>query len=550
MPGPSLPARSWWAGVVLVGALAVAPTPAASYEFAAWARTYAQVYQLRGYRLLGDDVYLPRRRFGQALTLSVWDVGELAAHRRRDRVARSGPVVSWHSHLQLDHDFGAYAAGRVSVDGATVDALDAIPELADSTLALTLTYGYLQVDGLAGDRLQVRAGRLVGIDAMDLWVVDGAEATLRPPAPLEVTVRAGLRVRDASPLASSAIELDGTSGAECQEYVEGATPGGGRWRLLDRSVVVGGAALSADGTLCPQRRAWMPTASATVASRGVRGLDARLSYRRTQSRTVGVLDAVDRLDYPDLGLYPNEAGQAPGWGVNEEHVAASVRAGGRVGAGVRVEPWAMVRQSLVHARIDRAAAGVALRRGGHRLEPEVGYLYPTFDADSIFGVFAIEPSSDLRLSWSYRDGAQPRATALAATATAWARAYHGAADDAWAWGGEAALERPVARRVWGRASALYDDGYGGRRLAATLSSRWRAGDLQLAGSVALWDVRPDELGAGDRDGVRALLGQGAASVVLGELAALHLTVDATSDRFAPLTVRTLAVVDFAFEPEM
>ena len=44
--------------------------------------------------------------------------------------------------------------------------------------------------------------------------------------------------------------------------------------------------------------------------------------------------------------------------------------------------------------------------------------------------------------------------------------------------------------------------------------------------------------------------QASSTWVLGPQAALHVVGEATSDRYAPLTVRTLAVLDLAFEPEM
>lgn len=197
-----------------VAAASMAPRPAAAYEFSARARTLAQVYQLRGYRLMGDDVWLPRRRIAQSLTLAIWDIGGLAEARARSRRPAGGATVSWHSHLRLDHDFGAFAAGRTTLDGRTdlVDVIDAIPEFDDDTIALTLAYAYLQVDGLAGGRLRLRAGRLLELAADDLRVVDGAEVAAQVTPWLDVAISGGLRVRDASPLASSAAELDGTLG--------------------------------------------------------------------------------------------------------------------------------------------------------------------------------------------------------------------------------------------------------------------------------------------------------------------------------------------------
>ena len=142
---------------------------------------------------------------------------------------------------------------------------------------------------------------------------------------------------------------------------------------------------------------------------------ARVSYRRTQSATVGVIGDVDRLTHPDLGLYPDDAGQAPADGVNAEHVAAVVR--GRVRAGpVRIAPWAWTRASLVHHAIDRAAIGVELRAGDHLVTTELAYRLPTWDADSLYSIFAVHPTTDARVAWS----------AHGAFVQAWLRRYHDA----------------------------------------------------------------------------------------------------------------------------
>jgi hypothetical protein len=556
MPSPRL--RHAVAAAALVGAFAgVRPVPtAAAYEYAARARTLTQVYQLRGYRLVGDDVWVPRRRFAQSISLVIWDVGDLAKQRARARLARSGPTVSWHSHLRLDHDFGAFAAGRIAdpagADG-TADALDAIPELADDTLALTLSYGYLQIDGLLRDRLALRIGRMVSIDADDLRVTDGMEAAIRIARPLELVASGGLAARDASPLAASGVELDGTSGADCQEYVEAAEAGRGRWRLIDRSVVVSGSPLSSDRALCPQRAQLLPTASLALRTARVGGLQGAIGYRRTQSRTVGVLDRVDRLDFPDLGLYPNEAGQAPAWGVNEEAVSASVDGLWR-GRGGSVAPRAWLRRNLVSARFDRAGLAVTMRRGAHRLEPEVGYVVPSFDADSIFAVFAVAPATDARLSWSWQPGLggadeRARPGGLRAHATAWSRRYDDREAPGWAYGLAAGGGR-LAGALDIDVTALADAGLGGERVGTQASVSWRRPAMVVRGALGGWRIAPDELAAGEQAATLAYSAQVAASFRLGPMAALHLTGDVSGDRYTTVSLRTLAVLDLAFAPEM
>jgi hypothetical protein len=524
-------------GVAALAAAVVlaASGPALAYTYAVRARTMAQVYQLRGFRLVGADVLYGRQRFSQSLSLAIDDIGGFSAQRRREHRRGRGPNVSWTSYLRLDHDFGAWTSGSVTSGTQVVDAVDLVPELDESLVALDLLYGYVTVDGLFDDRLTVRIGRQIGFEGGDVWALDGVTATVRPPLPLSIEVMGGLRVRDTSPIAPARVELDGTSGVDCQEYVEGPTPGSGHWRLIDRSSIVENRPLAADRSLCPQRGEWMPTVGVAVATRRTGPVSARVAYRRTESATVGVIDIVDRLQFPDVGLYPDEAGQAPDRAVNAEHVAATV--GARLRAGpLRIAPWAWTRASLVQHRVDRAAIGAELRLGAHVITPEVSYRLPSFDSDSIWSIFAVEPTTDVRLGWS----------GYGADATAWLRRYHGADSDANAYGVEAAGERDLARRWTARMSVLADGGYGGTRFGATAAARYTGEEhVTLTATLAGWRLAPD----GDGTWWEGIA-QGRATWVFDDRYALHGVVETTASRYTPGQVRFLGVLDLAFEPEL
>src|SRR6266496_3966871 len=223
----------------VVAIVLAAAAPAHAYEFWMRAQTYGQAYQLRDYRLIGPDLLLGRRRFTQTLALRIWDVGDFAAARREAHLPERGLRISWRSYLRIDHDFGDYTGGRIVVPLSLPvrrDALDVIPELSASMASLELLYGYLELEGLADDRLTVQIGRTLADDGWGTTGVDGAAARFEvPAAPLAVSASAGLRVRASSPLGVAAYELDGTSGAACREYVEGPTPGTGSWQLIDRN---------------------------------------------------------------------------------------------------------------------------------------------------------------------------------------------------------------------------------------------------------------------------------------------------------------------------
>lgn len=535
---------------VVLAALAVCAGEAHAYEYEVVARTVGQVYQLPTLRLMGADLWLARRRFTQTLTLSVWDIGELRRTRQRRHPGGvdHGPVVWFTGHLRLDHDFGAWTAATVTVDARQLDAIDAIPELAAASVGVDLLYGYLAVDGLAG-RVDLRLGRQLSVDALDWWSVDGVTARVHTPWHVAVEATAGVRVRDTSPLGTGEVDLDGTNGADCREYVEGATPGAGSWQIIDRSRVPGETRLGSDLTLCPERDALTPTAAIAVETEGLRRGFARLAYRRSMSRTPGLIGPIDRLDFPDQGVYPDEVGQAPGWGVDEEHLAAVARGQARLG-GVALEPWLAARWSLLHAVVDEAQAGVRLRRGAHALEPEVARSVPTFDGDSIWNVFVVGTSWDARLTYDLA----PRHGAYRGFATAWLRRYDvpspaGADDRAWVRGLRAGGELDVSGRVRARLDLVGDDGYGGRRLGATATARWQTRPaLALTGRLGGLTVTTADNDLTGADGVSGV-GQVAAAWQIDGGVALHTTAELASSPRADLEVRVVTVLELAFEPE-
>lgn len=545
--------RAWVAAIVLAVALAIAPAlrpaPAHAYEFWLRAHTTGQAYQLRNYRLIGPDVFLGRRRFTQSLALRIWDIGDLAAARRQARLPERGLRITWQSYLRIDHDFGDYTGGRVTLPLATPvrrDALDAIPELSESVASLDLLYGYVELAGLADDRLTLRVGRLLTDDGWGAAGVDGAAVRFEVPStPLAVAASAGLRVRASSPLGLAALELDGTSGAACQEYVEGPTPGSGAWQLIDRNRAITDRRLSSDFEYCPQRDALQPTAGFAVATSRVRGFGAELGYRRTWSGTVGAIGPVDRLMFPDVGLYPDDAGQAPARGVNEERLWA--RAHGELRRrGVVVSPHAGVRYSVLHAAIDRADAGVRISRGDHTIEPSLEYFTPTFDGDSIFNAFSLEPTTDLRLGYQ-------RAGRVGVRASSWLRAYrHETGASSLAGGVDAGIDHPLGRRWRARVDALWDDGYGGRRAGATVELTWRPSpDLALRGRAITLGVARDDGGTGTSARPRyvtssTVLGT---SMRLSEAVAVHAILEVDHDAIHDLQYRAIGVFDLAFAPE-
>jgi hypothetical protein len=542
--------RAYAVASVLVLAIVAGATPAHAYEFWLRAETIGQAYQLRDYQLIGPDLFLGRRVFTQTLALRIWDLGDLAAARREAHLPEQGLRISFQSYLRIDHDFGSYSNGSVVIPSSIPirrDAIDVIPELSDEIASLQLLYGYVELAGLLDDRLTIQIGRVMTGDGWETGALDGGAVKLAVPStPLTVAVDAGLAVRASSPLGVSSFELDGTSGAACEEYVEGPTPGSGSWQLIDRNrTVTSNMALSSDYEDCPQRQVSQPTVGVTVSTARFHGFSAEAGYRRTWSDTVGLIGPVDRLSYPDLGLYPNDYGQAPASGVNEERVWARVN-GELSAGGLAIAPYADVRYSLVQAVFDRADAGVRLSRGADSLEPSVEYFYPTFDSDSIFNAFSIDPTTDYRLAYQ-RTGEFP------ITASAWLRQYHHEAGDAsWAGGGDASISHPFGRAWRGRLDALYDDGYGGRRVGGSGQASWHpVPDIWVRGQVITLAVASDEGGTGTSAHPRYVTDSTVVSMSwkLHDGVALHTILEVDDDAIHDLQYRAIAMFDFAFAPE-
>jgi len=535
--------RLWIRLAIAIAALCSVPSPARGYEFWLRSQTIGQAYQLRAYKLIGPDVLLGRRRYTQTLALRIWDIGDLSRDRRTARRPDRGLRISWQSFLRVDHDFGSYANGRIGRGDVRRDALDVIPELDESLIDLDLMYGYLELDGIADDRVTVRVGRVPFDDGWGTAAVDGGSVRVELPQPAAVTASAGLRVRASSPVGLSAYELDGTSGAACREYVEAITPGTGSWKLIDRNRPIQTSRFSSDLEYCPQRDVLQPTVAFGVQTSRSRRFGAELGYRRTWSSTVGLIGDPDRLgSIPDVGLYPNELGQAPGHGTNEERVFGRVH-GQLTRSGVGVGPYADARFSILHAALDRLDAGVRLTRGHHALEPSVDYFLPTFDGDSIFNVFSIEPTTDVRLGYTY-DGP------LRANAAAWLRRYrHEDGASSVAGGLEGGIERALTPRWRGRLDGLWDDGYGGRRIGGSAGAAWRARQtLWLRGRAVVLGVASDDGAYERRHYVTGGVTVGG-TYQIGDAAALHAVLEADHDDIHATQTRAIAILDLAFAPE-
>jgi hypothetical protein len=267
---------------------------------------------------------------------------------------------------------------------------------------------------------------------------------------------------------------------------------------------------------------------------------------------VGLIGPVDRFAYPDLGLYPDELGQAPKWGVDEEVVAATMR-GQRDLAGRRgrVAGYLGGRYSLLHGLADAAHAGARVGYRGHAAEAEVYYSYPTFEGDSIFNIFSRQPYVDYRLTYDLA----PPGGAWRGSLRGWLREYDledpapaGSAPATVAAGVQLSAGYQAGRDLLARADLFHEDGYGGRRTGGFGAARWRlTPTFGLSGRLGLVDFATDTSTA--RRSTSFSAEAGVSYVINPRGMTFHLLGEQLSHRYDPSQVRVIGVLDLAMEPE-
>jgi hypothetical protein len=237
--------------------------------------------------------------------------------------------------------------------------------------------------------------------------------------------------------------------------------------------------------------------------------------------------------------------------VNEERIAATLRRPIRADNKMLWVPYAAARYSLLHGLFDEAHAGLRVAREAHSLESELFYSVPTFDGDSIFNIFSTEPYSDARATWNYR----PREAAWGGYSRLWGRRYH-SEDNARVSGGKAnrfsggvqlGADYRLRRDRRLRLDVFHEDGYGGLRSGAHVSSYWQWRKTTLfRGRLSLVnfdeDLRPDlnGLNAGAQLGTTYLINQGFAASLL---------IEHNSNRLDRSQLGIFATLDLAFQPE-
>jgi hypothetical protein len=294
---------------------------------------------------------LRRMRFVQYLNLGVH---ELLPPRDADqwRRAPEDGQLEMIASMRLRHDFGEFTNDAGLDSGPVLRSIDG--------RQIDLLYGYLQGRKLGGF-FDFRAGRQFESSGLDWYVFDGGWTRVTTPAHLAVEVFGGLQVNGAHVFGWPTMQLDGTSGNE------------------------------------PADRAGSPMLGTAVSIVDIAWLNARVAYRRTFTPAGLNRNILESTGAPDGSV--NDGIIA---GVDQELVSATMNL--NLAKGV-FTPFAAARVNIGTLRVDDLSAGFGVAVSEHH---SIRAMYlrtiPSFDLDSIFNVFALQPFEDVRLSYQVRAG--------------------------------------------------------------------------------------------------------------------------------------------------
>ncbi len=308
--------------------------------------TSAQGYSLRS--PYGDPV-LMRRRFIETLGLNVTNIGT-------DEFDPDGPWVSFRLRVRLDADFGVQSD---ETDPTTYPD-GYVPGL--QTAPVDLMYGYLDARNLAHGILSLRLGRQYVVDPLGWWSFDGAWSRVELPVYVAFETYAGVEQRGGLPWSTPRFERDGV------------------WR---------GDRTGLDAAMYPefQQAHYAPAYGVTVESFRLPFVHARLAYRKVWNTGTVVTNPL-----PATPATPPSTTQ--GWRIASERVGASLDLDhedlGSLRSGAVYDVY-LSRLTSLYSSAD-AFVSHAVTLGA-----DVDRIVPSFDADSIWNWFAIEPSTTAML---------------------------------------------------------------------------------------------------------------------------------------------------------
>lgn len=294
---------------------------------------------------------LRRRRLVQYINLGVY---ELLPPREADQWRRDldDGQLELVASMRLRQEFGDYLSDAGPDSRSMLESVDG--------RQIDLMYGYLQGRRIGGF-LDFRAGRQFETSGLDWYAFDGGWTRVNTPAHLAIETFGGIQVNGAQLFGWPTWGLDGTSGRE------------------------------------PADRAGSPMIGAAISLTEIRWLHARVAYRRTFTPA-----SINRNIIEPTGAPDGSVSQGLMSGVDQELVSATMNMS--LGKGV-FTPFAAVRFNLGTLRLDDTALGFGVAVSDrHSIRAQYLRTIPSFDLDSIFNVFALQPFEDVRLSYQVRAG--------------------------------------------------------------------------------------------------------------------------------------------------
>ncbi len=305
--------------------------------------TAAQFYDVRS---PSGDTVLARRRLTTSLGVSAYDL------LPRDKVADPmSAEINFKARLRYDADYGASPEETNPANTARViPGFDRGP--------VDLMYAYIEGRHFLHHTVDFKIGRQYVTDALGWWSFDGAEIKATTPYYVAVEAYGGLEERGGMPLSTGRFEADGA------------------WR---------GDRTGFNTALAPsfQQSSNAPAFGAALETAGITWLHSRLSYRRVYNTGESV-----------TSLYTNGLTSPvsyDGTRVSSDQVGYSLEADaanlGAFKGGFAYDLY-NVKMSNMYASIDAFATKKLI------VSLDYDYVSPTFDADSIFNFFDIQPMND------------------------------------------------------------------------------------------------------------------------------------------------------------
>ena len=293
------------------------------------------------------ETVLSRRRLTTSLGVSAYDL-----FLQRDKVADPmAPEINFKARLRYDADYGASPDETNPANTARlIPGFDRGP--------VDLMYAYIEGRHFLSHTLDFKIGRQYVTDALGWWSFDGAEAKITSPYYVAVEVYGGIEERGGMPLSTGRFEADGA------------------WR---------GDRTGFNTALAPsfEQNSNAPAFGAALETAGFTWLHSRLSYRRVYNTGESL------TSFSTNGL--TSPVSYDGTRVSSDQVGYSLEAdAAKVGAfkGGFAYDLYNVKMSNMYASIDAFATKKLI------VSLDYDYVSPTFDADSIFNFFDIQPMND------------------------------------------------------------------------------------------------------------------------------------------------------------